>query len=586
MALTQGLTAFAQARSTCRRAVAARRVVLAMWLACAGCSMAVAEDARQTGSVAPKVSARDDILPQVARINAEIRAGWEAQHVGPSTAATDGEWCRRAYLDVLGRIPAVDELERFLSEPARQRKARLVGRLLGEEYEAEYARNWTTLWTNLLIGRSGGTERNTLVNRAGLRLALGEALRQDMPYDKFVFELVSAKGVSKPGESGFNGFVNFIAGNLQDGAVQATAKTSQVFLGLQIQCTQCHNHPFNDWKQNQFWELNAFFRQARALRRFDTKGDRQVESIELINQDFAGENNNPAEAVLFYELRNGLSKAAFPVFLDGTKPKSDSGFVEDVDRRTELARLVVESDYLAPALVNRLWGHFFGYGLTRPIDDMGPHNPPSHPELLATLAAEFKSSGYHLKEFMRWILLSEPYALSSREGARNKKDDPALGQPPLFSRFYLRQMRAEELYESLLVATEAQNTENDSQKREAARRRWLDQFTLAFGTDDNEETTTFNGTIPQALMMMNGNLIDKATSAEQGGFLHRVATDPKLNNAARINRLYLAALARRPSPQEITLANELLLARQGDAVAALQDVWWAVLNSNEFILNH
>lgn len=531
-------------------------------------------------------SAARPAAPPIALIDTQVRRHWEEQQVSPSPAATDGEWCRRVYLDLLGRIPRVDELKQFLADKPRERKANLVDRLLGEEYVEEYARNWTTLWTNILIGRSGGTERRSLVNREGLQQSLRRALQRNLPYDKLAYELLAARGVSKPGEDGFNGFVNFMAGNLQDNAIQATAKTSQVFLGLQIQCTQCHNHPFNHWKQNQFWELNAFFRQARALRRFDTQGGREIESVELINQDFAGENNKPDEALVFYELRNGLTKAASPVFVDGSKLKSDSGFVQDVDRRTELARLIVESEYFPAAHVNRLWAHFLGYGFTKPIDDMGPHNPPSHPELLAGLAAEFKASGYDQKALMRWIVLSEPYGLSSRFGERNKRDDPALGEKPLFSHFYLRQMRAEELYESLLVATEAQNTEASYEKQEAAKREWLKQFTVAFGTDDNEETTTFNGTIPQTLMMMNGDLIEKAVSIDQGGFLHRLATDAQMKNPAKIQHLYLAALARPATREEIHLANELLELRQGDAAAALQDIWWAVLNSNEFILNH
>jgi hypothetical protein len=233
-----------------------------------------------------------------------------------------------------------------------------------------------------------------------------------------------------------------------------------------------------------------------------------------------------------------------------------------------------------------MWAHFLGYGFTKPIDDMGPHNPPSHPELLAALAEEFKSHSYDLKQLMSWILLSEPYALSSKTTPRNRQDDPALGEKPAFSHFYLRQMRAEELYESLLTATEADRTTTSYEQREAKKREWLDQFTLAFGTDDNEETTTFNGTIPQALMMMNGDLVEKAISVEPGSFLYRVAGDTKMNNAAKINRMYLAALARRPTAQEISLANDLLRLRKGDPTAALQDVWWAVLNSNEFIFNH
>jgi hypothetical protein len=147
-------------------------------------------------------------------------------------------------------------------------------------------------------------------------------------------------------------------------------------------------------------------------------------------------------------------------------------------------------------------------------------------------------------------------------------------------------MRAEELYESLLTATEADRAATSYEAREAQKREWLSQFTVAFGTDDNGETTTFNGTIPQALMMMNGDLIEQATSVEKGSFLHRVATDAKLSNPLKIQKLYLAALARRPTGQEIALANELLRLRKGDPVAALQDVWWALLNSNEFIFNH
>ncbi len=556
-----------------------------MLLACIGLSASfAADDAEPAASSAKKSGVAKGALPQVAIINEQVRLQWESNKLAPSPQATDGEWCRRAFLDVLGRIPTVDELKRFSDEPAQDRKLRLVNRLLGDDYVEAYARNWTTLWTNLLIGRSGGTERRTLVNREGLQQSLRRALERDMPYDRLVFELISAKGVSKPGEQNFNGFVNFLSGTLQENGVQATAKTSQIFLGVQIQCTQCHNHPFNDAKQNQFWEMNAFFRQTRALRRFE-KG-REVAAIELVNQDFAGENNRPEEAVLFYELRNGLSKAAYPVFVDGTKLASESGFVADVDRRTELAKLITSSESLPKAFVNRLWAHFFGYGFTKPMDDMGPHNPPSHSELLDALAGEFKTHSYNVKELIRWILLSEPYGLSSKFIARNKKDDPTLGEKPMFSHFYLRQMRPEELYESLLIATEAESTETSYEKQEEIKSKWLDQFTLAFGTDDNEETTTFNGTIPQVLMMMNGELINRATSTAKGSLLQRMSADPKMNNAAKINYLYMAGLARRPTPQEVTLANELMLLRKGDPIAALQDVWWAVLNSNEFILNH
>jgi len=528
-------------------------------------------------------------IAEVALINEKIRQGWQGQGLTPSAPATDGEWCRRVFLDVLGRIPSVAELQTFLADTAVNKKAKLVDRILGDDYVEEYARNWTTLWTNILIGRSGGTEEKTLINRAGLQQSLRRAFQRDVTYNQLVYDLVSAKGVSRPGDEGFNGFVNFLAGNLTDDGVEATAKTSQIFLGIQVRCTQCHNHPFNEWKQNQFWSLNAFFRQTRALRRHE--GGRMVTYVDLENEDFAGErvgdkSPDPKEAATFYELRNGKVEVAYPVFVDGTPLANRSGYIDEVDRRTELAKLIVKSDQMGKALVNRLWGHFLGYGFTKPVDDMGPHNAPTHPELLDALAKAFKASSYDMKQLIRWITLSEAYSLSSKFAGKNKKDDPTLGEKPAFTHFYLRQMRAEELYESLITATEAQKARGGYEAQAAAMSGWLKQFTIAFGTDDNEETTTFNGTIPQTLMMMNGDLVQRATSTDAGGFLHQIAADPKMNNAAKITHLYLAALARKPTSAEAGVANQVMIARKGNATEALQDVWWTLLNCNEFILNH
>ena len=436
MVLTQGLFALSSGHSFCRCAGAARRVLLALLVVgCAGGIPALAAEGPSAAPAPTKTADPKSDIPQVGIINAQIRRQW-ASNMRPSSPASDGEWCRRAFLDVLGRIPTVDELKRFLDEPARDRKSRLANRLLGDAYVEDYARNWTTLWTNVLIGRSGGTELRSLVNRDGLQQALRRAFQHNTPYDRLVFDLVSATGVSKPGEEGFNGFVNFLAGNLQENGVQATAKTAQIFLGLQIQCTQCHNHPFNDWKQNQFWEMNAFFRQTRALRRFE-KG-REVAAVELINQDFAGENNKPEEAVLFYELRNGLSKAALPVFVDGAKLKSDSGYVQEVDRRAELAKLVVSSDYLAKALINRVWAHFLGYGFTKPVDDMGPHNPPSHPELLDAFgwriqSPQLQSKGIDsLDSVVRSVRSFEPIRCPQQDGRSGAGRETPV-QPLLFA---------------------------------------------------------------------------------------------------------------------------------------------------------
>jgi hypothetical protein len=532
-----------------------------------------------------EIQVPDYNLPQVKSINEQIRQVWTDNQLVPSPPATDGEWCRRVYLDILGRIPSVDELREFVTSKEPQKRARLVATLLNDDrYVEEYARNWTTIWTNLLIGRNGGNEPRSLTSRPGMQKYLRDSFARNKPYDKMVYELVTATGSTTPGEENYNGATNFFVMKLDENAAQATAQTAKLFLGLQVQCTQCHNHPFNEWKQRKFWEFNAFFRQTRALRKF-VAGTRNIESVELVNEDFAGEGAaNPEEAIIFYELRNGNLESAFPVFVDGTEI-SKSGYLEDCDRRTELGKMILKSEYMDRTIANRIWAHFLGYGFTKPVDDMGPHNTPTHPVLIDYLGKELRNSSFNLKELITWITLSEAYSLSSKVLPGNKADDPLLGETPKFTHFYLRQMRAEELYESLLVATEAHKTRGSYEEQEKLKSDWLQQFTLAFGTDEGDEATTFDGTIPQVLMLMNGDLVKSATGTEQGSFLHKIATS-NLKPAQKIEYIFQATLARNPSQREIDAANTIVTWRKGDSAAALQDLFWAVLNSNEFILQH
>lgn len=524
-------------------------------------------------------------IPQVLKINQLIEDSWEAQQIKPSNLAEEGEWCRRLYLDLLGRIPSVDELREFLADKSPAKRESLVDRLLNDDrYVDDFARNWTTIWTNLLIGRTGGTAQNSMISRAGMQKYLRDCFARKKPYDTMVYELITAKGTTVPGANQFNGAVNFLIDKVNDeNGAQATAATSRIFLGLQIQCTQCHNHPFNSWKQQKYWEMNAFFRQTRALRNSATPGDQL--GPELIDQDFAGESRNPAEADLFYELKNGLVKVAFPVFVDG-QVLSKSGYLNEVNRREELGRFVVQSPYLATAMANRMWSHFMGFGFTKPVDDLGPHKPPSHPELLDYLADQFRAEKYDLRQLMKWIVLSRPYALSSKSNSSNVKDDPLLGDPPKFSRFYLRQMQAEELYESLLVATQVDRMAGSFEDREAAKSRWLQQFSRTFGTDEGDESTSFNGTIPQVLMMFNGDLIRQATTGSSPTLIDRIVNDPKKSSREKVDYLFLAGLGRKARSDEWNLANQFVAARQGDPVEALKDLWWVILNSNEFIFNH
>ena len=537
-----------------------------------------------TTSFAPRLPAQAVLPPQIAMIDEAIAQGWADYEISPAKPADDAVWCRRVFLDVIGRVPTLAEQQEFNADRGSQRRVNLVDRLLHDDrYTEEYANHWATVWANLLIGRGGGMDRRELTNRDGMMKYLRDSFAQNKPYDRLVYELVTAEGASKPGAPGFNGAVNFLIGKVnEEKAVLAASSVSRIFLGQQVQCTQCHNHPFNDWKQQKFWEFNSFFRQTRALRRF-VDGTRDIDFAELVCEDYAGEASDPSDALIYYEMRNGLTRVAYPVFTDGTEI-SRSGFLEDVNRRKELGQLMLNSEQLDRMGVNRMWSIFLGHGFTRPIDDMGPHNNATHPELLVDLAKAFRGASYNLKDLITWITLSRPYGLSPTLGSKNQLDDPSIGETPKFSRFYLRQMSAEQLYQSLVSASGG-NAQGTYEQQERKRREWLRQFVVTFGTDEGDEATTFDGSIPQALMLFNGELTQNATSTKPGSFLGQLYKAGKTPRE-RLSMLYLAGLARQPTKSETKLAGELFRARKGNEIEMLQDMWWAILNSNEFIMQH
>jgi hypothetical protein len=511
-------------------------------------------------------------------IGETLHASWDSSKVKPSPPATDAEWCRRVYLRLVGRIPNVEELSSFTGSKAADKRTALVDRLLfDEQYADEFTRYWATQWSNTLIGRSAAMEKDGLASAEGLQKYLRDAIQANKPYDKIVQELIAATGSGQPGAADFNGAANFLLASQNEDATLATARTSRIFLGQQLQCAQCHDHPFNDGRQqHQFWAMNAFFRQMAV--------EKNGNAARLVNRDFRGESGDVEEADVFFEQRNGQMKVAYPAFVDGTEiPRS--GLVSEVDRRAELARMIAASDDLSRAMINRTWAHFLGYGFTRPIDDMGAHNAPSHPEVLERLAKEFKAHGYNTKSLLRWVALSEPFGLSSKIQSNNLADAPQMGTAPLFSHYYTRQMQAEELYDSLIAASQIAKAGGSQADQDKARLAWLGQFSQSLKTDEGDEEHSFNGTIPQSLMMLNGQLMQDAISSEHSALLKRVA-DSKMQPLEKIEHLFLAAVARKPVERELKVARQLIATHDGDVNAALSDVWWALLNSNEFILDH
>jgi hypothetical protein len=551
---------------------------------------------KQTGPKKPAPVFVDDTLvpgvsgaDQVAFINAQLAKLWKDNKVEPADRCTDYEFIRRASLDLIGRIAKVSEIERFLRDPERERRSLLVERLLASD---EYAQNFANIWTTLLLTRSSGK-----VYQQQMQLWLFEQLqKKDTDWSKVATDLLASSGKTDD-----NGAVNFIlahlgeemkddrAGNGRFEMVPVTSRSMRLFLGLRIQCTQCHDHPFNEeWRQSHFWGVNAFFRQVDApmgrpgmmmKKKMNTRN-----RLELV--DNPGLNG---EGIVPYERRNGVLLYTKAVFLDGRKLDLKS----KLGRREQLAKYVVSSPYFAKAFVNRTWGHIFGRGLyttVRDVDDFGEHNPVVLPEMLDKLAEDWATKYNHNpRDLIRWVCNSRAYGLASVANKTNTASDAE----PFFSRMLLKAMSPEQLFESLMLATQSKAAAS-TDARKKLREQWLGKLVLNFGDDEGNEVS-FNGTVVQALMLMNGEEINKAIMDKDYGTVANVLKERGITPAKAMDRLYLAALNRPPTQAEyrrILSPKMYLMPRvrsRADAefwAGFYQDLFWAVLNSNEFFLNH
>lgn len=518
----------------------------------------------------------DDIQRVSRRVDFWLASDWEQMGVTPSPQAEDAVWLRRVMLDLVGRIPTVPEVEEFLADKSPDKHRRQIDQLLDHP---EYARNFTTVWSNLLIGRSPSTE----VDQAAFRKYLRMTFAANRPWNVIVADLLSAEGSTHD-----NGATNYLVAHLNNQAVPATAITARMFLGQQLHCAQCHNHPFNDVQQSTFWELNSLFQQTKVVTEHPRgmSENRRGPAIAALTTEVEG-------GPIYYETTNGLMKVAFPRF-NG----QDVDPAPEVNRREALAKILTGSDQpqLAAAFVNRLWAHFFGAGFTNPIDDMGPHNPPCHPEVLTLLSEEFVRSGYDIKQLIRWITATQAYQLASQTGPGNQADDLNTSDLPLFSRVYPKPMTAEQLYDSLVTATRAhQNGVSDWAAAEAQRQAWLDEFVVSLQNDENGESETLSGTYAQALTVMNGELMEHALDLSAGTFLGELVRS-RTSETEKIRALCVAALSRNPTSRELAtmqrVIHENAAQRKGTnrsippLAAAYQDLFWALLNSNEFAIVH
>jgi hypothetical protein len=507
--------------------------------------------------------AQDEARALAAAIDRILVAKWAEAKVNPAPRADDAEFLRRLALDLTGKIPTAAEARDFLDDSRPDKREALVDRLLDSP---GYLVSATEIWRSMLLPELD-TDAQARFLAPTFEAWLRKQVAEDVGYDRIVRSILTMdlsaraqRGASRldrraaPTPAAF-----YIA---KDGKPENLATgTARVFLGIRLECAQCHNHPFARWKREEFWGFAAFF--AGVTKSGPEDGNGAIREL-----------GGRTELAI-----PGTDRVVRAAFLDGSKPalspRSRAG------ARDLLAAWITspENPYFARAAVNRVWARFFGIGLVEPVDDMGEENPPAQPEVLDELARQFRSHKYDLKFLIRALTATRAYGLTSAVGRSD--DTPA----SLFAAMPVRGLSPGQLFESLARATGYRGAlrVNGLDRDSPAESRFLELFARR-----DERPVEAQTSILQALALMNGEITAEATSLERGDTLGAIAEAPYLDTAGRIEALYLAALARRPRPQERALLVPFVDrgGSTGNPAEAMADVFWALLNSPEFALNH
>lgn len=496
---------------------------------------------------------RDEALQRLDSLLAEL---WSRNGVEPAAPAEDEELLRRVYLDLAGRTPTVSEVRRYLNDPSPHRYELLVDRLLRSP---DHASHLATTWRTFLIPE--GVDLAAFGGVEAFDRWLAERFAGNEGYDEVVRSLLLAEGrLSRSGPLLFYSAVKLDPDQL-------ASRTARVFLGMRLECAQCHDHPFEPWSQQDFWSFAAFFAQI-------SRPQAELESVSTVMRV---SDINRGEVML-----PDTETVVAPAFLDGTELPNDT---QNPVRRQQLAGWLTspENPYFARAAVNRVWGQMFGKGIVDPVDDFGRQNPPKSPELLDLLAGRFVGTKFDLRELFRTVAVSRAYRLSS--GAPSA--DPR--RTEWFAQMSVKMLTAEQVYDCVSVAAMLEPPTSGGQGEfqmarfgNLDREAFLQQFRTLAG-----RSTEYQGGIPQALTLMNGSLIEGATGLSSGGLLNSLEA-PFFTNRQRVEVLYLATLSRHPRPAEWELLESDVPADLAGAARKerLADLLWALLNSAEFTMNH
>jgi len=497
-----------------------------------------------------------DELPRKNFIDGLVWKKLQRLRITPSAECSDEKYLRRVYIDIIGRVPLAVEARKFLDDPKPDRRERLVNELLEQP---EYAEHWANKWADLLRPNP---------YRVGIKAVLNydawvrRAFRENMPYDQFVRELVSARGSTYR-----NGAVTLFRDRRDPG--ERTMIVSQLFLGIRLECAKCHHHPFEIWAQEDFYSFAAYF--AKVSR----KGTGLSPPISGSEEVFF---SSPGTGTLKHP-RTGATLLPRPLF--GTAPKLDG----ETDPREALASWITSKDnpFFAQVMVNRVWADLMGRGLVEPVDDLRATNPPTNPELLAALAVDFQKADFDIKALVRRITASYVYALSSLPGPRNVQDTHH------YSRHYRQRLRAEVMLDAISGITGVPESFSGMPPGSRAKELWTTRigslFLDAFGRPDPNQDPpcerTPDTTVVQSLHLMNSANLYKKVTSDKGWAAELAGSKRKPEEI--VEQLYLAIYSRTPDSRERVIGRGVFQKKGITRRQAAEDLMWALINTPEFV---
>lgn len=498
--------------------------------------------------------------PKLAEVNYIDTLANEKLHklrILPSGQSPDDEFVRRVFIDVTGIMPKPAEVKAFMADTNPKKREALIDSLLQRK---EFTELWVMKWSELLQVRSGVNNNTAPFYKNALLYYnwLQDKIAKNQPINEIVVDLLSASGgtVSNPP-------VNYYQTEIDP--IKTTENVAQVFMGMRIQCAQCHNHPFDRWTLNDYYGFKSFFMQIGR------------------------KNTDDPQEVIVYNSKGG--EATHPVTGAKVAPKFLGGALADLkpgeDRRKAMAKWIAspENPFFARNIANIIWTHFFGVGIVDPVDDVRISNPPSNPELLDALAKKLTDYNYDIRKFVKDLTMTATYQRTSITNESNEKDKRN------FAHAMVRRVRAEVLLDAISSVT---NTPNKFQGLPLGAR----AVQIADGAVSNYFLTTFGRasrttvcscevkmepSLSQALHLMNGDAVHQ--NIQRGKVVSAMVKEGKKDGEI-VEELYLRCFGRVPNEHELKAVNQALAESADNRQAVLEDLFWALLNSKEFYFTH